>query len=305
MNRDAGGQGPGAGRVEGLHHQPRHLPRRHPVTAEFVIGAYHRLFQIEALVPDVQARPGRPADLPPQARVDRGPPDHRVRRARRRPAASRSAPAGRSASSCAPPAATAPSRSAPAPQLLTAARPPPRRPPRRPRARSPGPTVRTNLSQVRSNSCRGQPRGKQLELVGNDYQPRAPHPRRTAAPPPGSPSSGDVTQRTGNPLEKGSASRNSPSCPITASSSTRCPAPAEPVPLLQIAPSKTDTERLLVISPELADVFAAVIRRIRGRDGALGCVASYDSHERVWNPPMPVLFQRRFADRTPRHPLHR
>jgi len=31
------------------------------------------------------------------------------------------------------------------------------------------------------------------------------------------------------------------------------------VPLLQIAPSKTDTERLLVVSPELADVIAAII----------------------------------------------
>ena len=37
------------------------------------------------------------------------------------------------------------------------------------------------------------------------------------------------------------------------------PGTGEPVPLLQIAPSKTDTERLLVISPELADVLAAVI----------------------------------------------
>ncbi len=73
------------------------------------------------------------------------------------------------------------------------------------------------------------------------------------------------------------------------------PGTGEPVPLLQIAPSKSDTERLLVISPELADVLAAVITRIRGRDGALGCVASYDSHERVWNPPMPLLFQRRFG----------
>jgi hypothetical protein len=73
------------------------------------------------------------------------------------------------------------------------------------------------------------------------------------------------------------------------------PGTGEPVPLLQIAPSKTDTERLLVISPELADVLAAVISRIRGRDGALGCVASYDSDERVWDPPMPLLFQRRFG----------
>jgi len=73
------------------------------------------------------------------------------------------------------------------------------------------------------------------------------------------------------------------------------PSTGETVPMLQIAPSKTDTERLLVISPELADVLAAIIRRIRGDDEAVGCVASYDSHERVWNPPMPLLFQRRFS----------
>jgi hypothetical protein len=73
------------------------------------------------------------------------------------------------------------------------------------------------------------------------------------------------------------------------------PDTGECVPLLQIAPPKADAERLLVISPELADVLAAIICRIRGHDGALGCVASYDSHERVWNPPMPLLFQRRFG----------
>lgn len=73
------------------------------------------------------------------------------------------------------------------------------------------------------------------------------------------------------------------------------PDTGETVPLLQIAPSKTDTERLLVISPELADVLATTIGRIRRRDGAVTCVASYDSHERVWNAPMPLLFQRRFG----------
>jgi hypothetical protein len=46
-------------------------------TAEFVIDAYHRLFQI---VPHVQTRPAGPADLPPQTRLDRRAPDHRVRR---------------------------------------------------------------------------------------------------------------------------------------------------------------------------------------------------------------------------------
>ena len=43
----------------------------------------------------------------------------------------------------------------------------------------------------------------------------------------------------------------------------RLPATGELVPLLAIAPSKTDAERLLVISPELADVLSAIITRIR------------------------------------------
>jgi Phage integrase family len=73
------------------------------------------------------------------------------------------------------------------------------------------------------------------------------------------------------------------------------PTSTEVIPLLQIAPSKTDTERLLVVSPELADVLAAIIHRVRQPSGALAGVASYDPHERVWNPPMPLLFQRQIG----------
>jgi hypothetical protein len=72
----------------------------------------------------------------------------------------------------------------------------------------------------------------------------------------------------------------------------KLPASGELIPLLQIAPSKTDTERLLVISPELADVLSEIITRIRGQDTAVPLVTAYDYHERVWNPPMPLLFQR-------------
>ncbi|MET8537975.1 site-specific integrase [Streptomyces sp. NPDC005065] len=72
----------------------------------------------------------------------------------------------------------------------------------------------------------------------------------------------------------------------------RLPGTGELIPLLHIAPSKTDAERLLVISPELADVLSAIISRIRDASGAVPLVVSYDSHERVWNPPMPLLFQR-------------
>jgi len=73
----------------------------------------------------------------------------------------------------------------------------------------------------------------------------------------------------------------------------RLPSTGEVVPLLQIAPSKTDTERLLVVGPELADVLSAVICRVRGPDGTVPLVRARDSHELVWLPPSPLLFQRR------------
>jgi hypothetical protein len=73
----------------------------------------------------------------------------------------------------------------------------------------------------------------------------------------------------------------------------RLPTTGELVPLLQIAPSKTDTERLLVVSPELADALSTVIGRIRNPDGAVPLVRARDCHERIWLPPSPLLFQRR------------
>ncbi|MFD9664868.1 tyrosine-type recombinase/integrase [Rhodococcus sp. NPDC059968] len=72
----------------------------------------------------------------------------------------------------------------------------------------------------------------------------------------------------------------------------RLPSTGELVPLLQIAPSKTDAERLLLVSPELADVLSAVISRIRGTTGAVPLVPAFDLHERTWLPPAPLLFQR-------------
>jgi len=73
----------------------------------------------------------------------------------------------------------------------------------------------------------------------------------------------------------------------------RLPSTGELVPLLQIAPSKTDTERLLVVSPELAEVLSAIICRVRRPDGTIPMVRARDSHELVWLPPAPLLFQRR------------
>jgi hypothetical protein len=71
----------------------------------------------------------------------------------------------------------------------------------------------------------------------------------------------------------------------------RLPTTGEVVPLLQIAPSKTDEERVLLVTPELADVLSAIVCRIRGAGGVVPLVVSYDAAERVWNPPMPLLFQ--------------
>jgi integrase len=95
--------------------------------------------------------------------------------------------------------------------------------------------------------------------------------------------------------------------------SYRLPDTAEVVPLLQIVPSKSNAERLLLVSPELASVLAAIITRLR-RDngggngggvngggvngGTVPLVARYDPHERVAGPLLPHLFQRRVAHRT-------
>ena len=81
------------------------------------------------------------------------------------------------------------------------------------------------------------------------------------------------------------------------------PTTGELIPLLHVAPSKTDCERLLVISPELADVLSAIVCRVRGDDGAVPLVAAYDYHEKVWNPTIPLLFQRHYGgERRPINP---
>ncbi|MFC8532072.1 tyrosine-type recombinase/integrase [Nocardia sp. NPDC057227] len=67
------------------------------------------------------------------------------------------------------------------------------------------------------------------------------------------------------------------------------------VPLLQIAPSKTDAERVIPAGPELASVLAQIIARITTTDGAIPIVIRHDEHERCWSEPMPYLFQYRLA----------
>ena len=75
----------------------------------------------------------------------------------------------------------------------------------------------------------------------------------------------------------------------------RHPATSEVIPLLHIAPSKMDEERMLVISPELADALATILRRIRGASGTVPLVGFYDGREREWKAPLPLLLQHRVA----------
>jgi integrase len=81
----------------------------------------------------------------------------------------------------------------------------------------------------------------------------------------------------------------------------RLPTTGEVVPLLQIAPSKTDTERLVLISPELADVLSTIICRVRDPSGAIPLIRAYDRRENRWQEPAPLLFQRRV--RTENRPI--
>lgn len=74
------------------------------------------------------------------------------------------------------------------------------------------------------------------------------------------------------------------------------PSTGEIVPMLQIVPSKTGEERLLLVSPELASVLATIIARLRtANDGVVPLTARYDGHERIVDPPLPHLFQHRLG----------
>ena len=77
--------------------------------------------------------------------------------------------------------------------------------------------------------------------------------------------------------------------------SYRLPSTGEVIPMLQITPSKTDKERLLVIGPELAVAFAEIISHVRGDNEQLPLVSRYDSAERVHSPELPYLFQRPYG----------
>lgn len=68
--------------------------------------------------------------------------------------------------------------------------------------------------------------------------------------------------------------------------SYKLPDTGETVPMLQIVPSKTNEERLLLGSPELASVLASLITRLRTRNhGTIPLTARYDHHEHTTGPP--------------------
>ena len=79
------GQGPPSGRAERLRHQPRGLPRRHSHHPGVRDRLLRPALRDREKLPHVQARPAGQTRPPPQTRLHRSPPDHRVRGAGRQP----------------------------------------------------------------------------------------------------------------------------------------------------------------------------------------------------------------------------
>jgi site-specific recombinase XerD len=76
--------------------------------------------------------------------------------------------------------------------------------------------------------------------------------------------------------------------------SYKLPKTGEVVPMLQIVPSKSNEERLLLVSPELASVLASIITRLRAKNnGTVPLTRRYDRYERETGPALPHLFQHR------------
>jgi site-specific recombinase XerD len=74
--------------------------------------------------------------------------------------------------------------------------------------------------------------------------------------------------------------------------SYKLPKTGEIVPMLQIVPSKSNEERLLLVDPELASVLATIITRLRSENGgSVPLTVRYDHHERVVGLRLPHLFQ--------------
>ena len=68
----------------------------------------------------------------------------------------------------------------------------------------------------------------------------------------------------------------------------------EIVPLLQVAPSKTDEERILPMSPALAKVISEIISRHQAEHGSVPLLRRMDRSQREFSQPMPYLFQHHF-----------
>ncbi len=108
----------------------------------------------------------------------------------------------------------------------------------------------------------------------NTYQPRAPHPGRRAAEPVTWPDSATSCNRLGT---RGEGIRIEELTELSHHSLIRCQLPGDGqlIPLLHIAPSKTDIERMLVISPELTEVLAIIVARVRSPEtGAVPLVTA-------------------------------
>ncbi|MER5527228.1 hypothetical protein ABT075_21960 [Streptomyces sp. NPDC002677] len=108
-------------------------------------------------------------------------------------------------------------------------------------------------------------------------------PASTAAPPPAAATDTDcpVAHPTGIRIEELSDLSHHGLVPY------RLPTPDQLIPLPRIAPSKTDTERLLAVSPELADVPSTNIRRVHDGNGRVPLVPPYDPHEHTCRVPPP------------------
>lgn len=66
----------------------------------------------------------------------------------------------------------------------------------------------------------------------------------------------------------------------------------EVIALLVVAPSKTDRERVIPMSAELFHAIASIIRRLTAGGKTVPMVTRFDTYDRVWSDPQPVLFQR-------------
>ncbi|MCF2526623.1 site-specific integrase [Yinghuangia sp. KLBMP8922] len=66
----------------------------------------------------------------------------------------------------------------------------------------------------------------------------------------------------------------------------------EVIGLLVVAPSKTDRERVIPMSPDLFHIIACIVRRHTADGKTIPLLAKFDPHDKVWSADLPYLFQR-------------